>query len=174
MTNPIDPTENAMQEYCTSIGELILWANFIDHQLNLAIILLFVLPDHEMIEPIVAQLDSRMKAELLRKRAKLLEKGVIWRSKITDWIDSVEKINSKRNMVAHHRVAIVNEKIVLHSSQLGKLLDSIPATMRQEAPIGLTDIQTWIASAKAVVSDGDVIIANLTTFRDQVRQQDPA
>ena len=70
-----------MQDFRAVIGELILWTGLIDTQLNKAILGMMALSDHAMIEPIVAQLDARPKAELLKKRAKTIPKE--WRNKIT-------------------------------------------------------------------------------------------
>ena len=158
--------EEQMHDFCAAIGELILWASLIDTQLNKAILGMMALPEHVMIEPIVAQLDARPKAELLKKRAKTIPRE--WRSKITNWVERAEKANAKRNIVAHHGINISGDTITLHSGQLGKIMDSLDtseAAIKPRKPTGIQDMREWIEQAKAAYEEGMTILANLDRFR---------
>ena len=163
-----DVSEEQMRDFCAAIGELILWASLIDGQLNRALLGMLALPEHAMIEPIIAQLDPRSKAELLKKRAKIItSKG--WKNKITNWVERAEKANAKRNIVAHHGILISGDTITLHSDQLVKIIDSLDTSdgvITQGKANGLADIREWIDKAKKVYEEGVVVIANLDRFRE--------
>jgi hypothetical protein len=176
MTEPIDQDikdvdDADMKEFCAAIGELILWASFIDEQLNRALVGMMALPKHAMIEPIVAQLDPRSKAELLKKRAKIIA-STDWRNRIRNWVERAEKVNGKRNIVAHHGVRVADGNILLHSEQLGKIIDSLDTTadtIKTGDSKGLADIKEWIEQAKAAFEEGQNVVANLDRFRETAR-----
>lgn len=159
-----------VKEFCAAIGELILWASLIDGQLNRAIVGMMAFPQHAMIEPIVAQLDPRSKAELLKKRAKIIS-STDWRNGIRNWVERAEKVNAKRNIVAHHGIRVADGKIMLHSDQLGKIMDSLDTTgdkIKVGKSKGLADIEEWIKQAKAAFEEGENIVGNLNRFREAV------
>lgn len=161
-------SEERMRDFCAAIGELILWASLIDGQLNRALLGMMALPEHAMIEPIIAQLDPRPKAELLKKRAKIIT-STDWKNKITNWVERAEKVNAKRNIVAHHGIRISGDVITLHSDQLGKIIDSLDTSdsvIKPGRAKGLTDIREWIDQAKKAYEEGVTIIANLNRFRE--------
>ncbi|MBT0671803.1 hypothetical protein HT136_25890 [Novosphingobium profundi] len=163
-----DVDEAAMKEFCAAIGELILWASLIDAQLNKALVGMFALPEHAMIEPIVAQLDARPKAELLKKRAKTIP-SKDWKNGITNWVERAEKANANRNTVAHHAIRIEGGTITLHTSQLGKILSNLKdndGKLEAGDRKGLSDIQAWIDQARNTYIEGQNVIANLDRFRE--------
>ena len=165
---PLDIDDSAVEAFCKAIGELILWANFVDQQLNCAVISLLTLPQHMMIEPVVAQLDPRQKIELLKGRAKLMP-AEQWRKPILKWAKNVEEVNRKRNVVAHHRIHHVDGVLVLHSDQINKIMSSLEISdgrVRPKSLIGLSDILAWIEQAKKTVGDGRSLLANLERFRE--------
>ena len=165
-----DAEEAKMKEFCAAVGELILWANLIDHQLNQALIAVLALPEHPFIEPIVAQLDARPKAELLKKRVKFLPAGNDWRKRIRAWVERAEKANSNRNIVAHHRVAVDGEGgITLVSSQLTKVFDAITPDMKPAPKRGLAEVREWVRHAQAAADEGQVVLANLAAFAAKAR-----
>ncbi|HYE28774.1 MAG TPA: hypothetical protein VEA61_11145 [Allosphingosinicella sp.] len=173
MTEPVDEdikdvSDADMKEFCAAIGELILWASLIDGQLNRALVGMMALPHHVMIEPIVAQLDPRPKAELLKKRAKIIT-STDWRNKIRNWVERAEKVNAKRNIVAHHGIRVADGKIMLHSDQLGKIIDSLDTTgdtIKVGESRSLADIKEWIEQAKVAFEEGQNVVANLGRFRE--------
>jgi hypothetical protein len=164
--------DDLIQKFSAAVGELILWANSVDHQLNKALMLMLVLPEHAFIEPIVAQLDARVKAELLKKRAQFLPEKNEWRTSIVKWVKRAEKVQANRNVVAHHQVRFVGDKPVLFSAQLGKLFDTITAEIKPAPARGLPEILSWIEQAKTTFEEGENVIVNLKAFADiALRQQ---
>lgn len=160
--------QNQAKEFCAAIGELILWASFIDDQLTKALTRMMALPEHAMIEPLIAQLDARQKSELLKRRAKIIEQPD-WRSRIGNWVERAERANRYRNIVAHHSVRSEGGEILLHSNQLGKILASLDTsggTIRPGKLKGLADIRGWIKEATATFIEGNVVLDNLGRFRE--------
>jgi hypothetical protein len=161
-----------MATFCQAVGELILWANMIDGQLNKAVIAALALSQHAMIEPVVAQLDARPKAELLKKRAKFIT-NVSWRNGIKNWVERTEKVNSNRNYVAHHQIRIRNGKIAFHSDQLGKVFDKLTMTggvIEPQVDKGVADVLDWIEHSKKVYEEGTMVLENLERFRAEAAQ----
>lgn len=164
-----DVGEAESRDFCAAIGELILWASFIDGQLNKALMAILVLPAHAMLESIVAQLDARLKAELLKKRAKLIS-NKNWANGVKNWVERAEKVNGKRNFVAHHSIRVSEGKIVLHSDQLSKIFDAIETAGEQLQPReskDINDIRKWIELAKMTYTEGATVIENLDRLKDK-------
>jgi hypothetical protein len=159
-----NPAEELIQDFSKAVGDLILWANAVDHQLNLSLIAILALPDHPFIEPIVAQLDARAKAELLKKRARLIPPELEWRSKIVKWVREAERVQANRNVVAHHRVGFKDDRPVLHSSQLSKILSSLTSDLQASPARGLPEITSWIDHAVATYEAGEHVLTNLQAF----------
>lgn len=175
-TGIADVGEAEVTAFCAAVGELILWASLIDTQLNKAILGLFALPDHRLIEPIVAQLDARPKTELLKKRAKLIPPGE-WRRRVGKWVEHAEQANAKRNVVAHHGMRIEGGRILLHSDQLTRLIDRLAADGGALIPAdkkGSADVVQWIEQAKAAYGEGETVLANLDRFRGEARLRSAA
>ncbi len=163
-----DDSEAESKNFCAAIGELILWAAIIDGQLNKALIAILALPEHAFLEPIIAQLDARAKAELLKKRAKLITQSE-WRNGVKNWVERTEKINAKRNFVAHHSIRVLDGKLVLHSDQLTKIFDTIDSVddrLVSRNSRDISDVQKWIDLAKTVYEEGATVIENLEQVRD--------
>lgn len=162
-----DTSSTETANFCTAIGELILWASMIDGQLNKALIGALALPDHPMIGPVVAQLDARQKAELLKKRTKFIS-NVSWRNGIKNWVERAEKVNANRNYVAHHAIRTKAGKIGFYSDQLGKVLDTLKLTDQKIEVIedkGIKEVTEWIGHAKQVYAEGANVLDNLDCFR---------
>lgn len=163
-----DAGSTEMAEFCAAVGELILWGSMIDAQLNKALIGTLALPEHPMIEPVVAQLDARPKAELIKKRAKFIT-NVAWRNGIRNWVERAEKVNANRNYVAHHAIHTQDDKITFHSYQLSKVLDALKLGEEETIEIaeekGISEVKEWIEHAKKVSEEGNIVLENLARFR---------
>ena len=166
----VNPNEGAIEEFCRATGELIFWAGFLDQQLNKALIALFALPEHPMIEPLVAQLDPRIKVEIIKKRAKLITADE-WRKRIISWAKKVETTNSRRNIVAHHTVRVEPNGVTLQSDQITKILSRLEVAetgITASDAFRLADIEAWIDGARKAYENGQVVLANLDAIRRQL------
>lgn len=163
--------DEQMDLFCQEIGKLILWCNMIDHQLNQAVIQLFVLPNEVMVEAVVAQLDLRQKLELLKVRAKLLPPENEWRRQLCGWLKQVEKVNERRNIVAHHRVEVRQAKMVLASTQLIKIMKSVDGNLKPKPKSELASLFEWTTHASKTFAAGQTVNENLGRFYDRIREK---
>lgn len=158
-----------MQAFCSGVGELVLWASAIDAQLNKAVIRACVLTETQMLEPIVAELDARIKVGILKASSKHIA-ATDWTDAIRSWVNKVENVNGYRNIVAHHQVKIIDGQLVLYSVQAQKLLKSI----RESSPLpakNIDDIKQWIEYAKDTYEKGGVVVCNLDRFVEEHANQ---
>jgi len=150
-TNGLGSVDDAkMKEFCAVVGALILFASRIDAQLTRALVCMFALPEHPMIEPLVAQMDIRAKADLIKKRAKLIP-TVTWKNRITNWAERAEQVNGKRNMAAHHGISVEDGRIILFSPQLTKIignLETVDNKIVEREKVGQDEIEQWLSKRK--------------------------
>jgi hypothetical protein len=89
---------------------------------------------------------------------------------LESWIKKAEKALTNRNVVAHHRVQVdPNTGIVLATSQMTKILDSITPDMKPVPKRGLKEIQAWIVQAKQTMEESSLVIENLDRFADRIK-----
>jgi hypothetical protein len=166
MANPDEDVQSVYQ----AVGELIMWGAELDAQLTRAIILLFTLEETPFLEPVIAELDSRAKAELLKIRAKNINKNPEWKNGITKWVKKVEIVNQHRNTVAHHRLGFEKGRPVLYAEQARKIFKSIQMPEKKIDPKnGIAEIQTWIKKAEAAHAQGVDVLHNLERFAKLAR-----
>jgi hypothetical protein len=164
----VDPDEQ-MQAFCNGVGELVLWASAIDAQLTKAVIRACSLTESPMLEPIVAELSVRAKADILQARAKHIKTDA-WSKGITKWVGKVDEVNVYRNIVAHHQVAINDGKLVLYSPQARKLLKGIKDLKPAPAKT-IDDIHRWVEAAKDAFTRGQNVLANLDRLAEEAARR---
>jgi hypothetical protein len=171
MSDAEQTPDELVQKVAAAVGELVLWANAVDDQLNRVLMLMLVLPEHPSIEPIVAQLDVRAKTEMVKKRARLIEEDNDWRRAILSWIKDAEKVGTHRNVVAHHQLRFEGDEPVLFSSQLTKLLATLTRELTFQPRNGLPEILQWIEHAKTTFDEGKNVQSNLERFAQEARNR---
>ncbi len=154
-----------MQILCQGVGELVLLASAIDSQLTKAVIMACLITVTPLLEPIVAELDARTKIEILRAISKHIRQ-TDWSKGITKWAEKVEKVNSYRNIVAHHTVAMSDGGLILYSAQARKLLRSIKDS-KLAPPKNINEINKWVAAARETAGQGQTVLANLHKFTEK-------
>lgn len=153
------PDENErMTELCAAIGELILLSTRMDQQLAEAIVFIFVLKPAKMLIPVVSEIETRRKIDLLKARVRKLEPPE-WRGPLLRWCRHAEKVNGYRNFVAHHQVVEEEGNFILFSPQAGKLIKGMDAENTDAAKV-----LTWVNEAEAVLEEGQNVLQNLAPF----------
>jgi hypothetical protein len=151
--------EASMRVFCERVGELVLWGAAIDGQLTEAIVRACSLKRSPMLGPIIGELGTRAKCDILRARAKHIT-NLDWRRGIMSWLATAGQANTYRNTVAHHEVKTVDGKLTLFSGAARKLLASIEDG-KPKPPKSVTDINQWIETAKRAYEQGQTVLANL-------------
>lgn len=158
--------EKQMRDFCTAVGELILWASAIDSQLTKAVIRYFTLTETPLLEPVISELPVRTKIDLLRSRSKHITASD-WSNEVKSWTNKAEKVNGYRNIAAHHQVVSDdNGKPILFSAQARKLLRRIDGSEVQPART-IDDIHKWVKKAKEAFTDGEEVLVNLDRFAEK-------
>ena len=160
----------AYREMYAIVGELILIANALDHQLNRICISLFDLPDAPMVEPIVASLDSARKIEIIKAYASRL-KSQDWKKGLKSHAKAVEVINSARNAAAHSVLSIKQDGAVLTSPAAAKLLKAIDLQTKTADTIQIDDLRSSIKKAEATLGSGENVIENLARLQIERRRR---
>ncbi|MGH9866306.1 MAG: helix-turn-helix transcriptional regulator [Candidatus Acidiferrales bacterium] len=154
-----DPNARFQAAYAV-VGELVLMATALDHQLNHVLIQVLHLADSPMLEAVVATLDINRKVEILKARSKYISNKT-WQRALETYLDKLEKVSRWRN-IACHTALIPDEKhgavfapaaaAMLKSLQLGEF----PTTKR----IPITDLPSNIRLGESALADGQTLLHN--------------
>jgi hypothetical protein len=148
------------REAFAKIGELVLLASALDHQLNHVVIAVLQIAKSPMLEPVVATLDPVRKVEILKARSKHIAQKD-WRKSVDRYLDKVERVLKARN-IACHSPLIKNDRgfefAPPAASKLLKSLDLEQPTLYKRA--GLQQIEDAISIAEGALGDGENILHN--------------
>jgi transcriptional regulator with XRE-family HTH domain len=143
------------------VGELVLLATALDHQLNHVLIQVLHLLESPMLEAVVATLDTVRKIEMVKERSKYIAQSK-WQKPVLTYVDKVERVSKWRN-IACHTPLIPDEKhgAVFAPTAAAKLLKSLqldkdPVSKR----IPIADLKSAIALAESALGEGLNLIEN--------------
>jgi transcriptional regulator with XRE-family HTH domain len=155
-----DPNARFRAAYAV-VGELVLMATALDHQLNHVLIQVLHLAISPMLESVVATLDMNRKVEMLKARSKYISNKT-WQKALEIYLDKLEKVSSWRN-IACHTVLIPDEKhgAVFAVAAAAKLLKSLQLGEHSTAKmIPITDLTPNIRLGESALFDGQNILCN--------------
>jgi transcriptional regulator with XRE-family HTH domain len=143
------------------VGEMVLIATALDHQLNHVLIQVLHLAESPMLEAVVATLDTVRKIEMLKERAKYIAQSA-WQKLVLSYVDKLERVSKWRN-IACHAPLIPDEKhgAVFAPTAAAKLLKSLQIgkdPVAKRAPI--TDLKSAIKLGESALGDGLNLIDN--------------
>jgi transcriptional regulator with XRE-family HTH domain len=143
------------------VGEVVLLANALDHQLNHVLIQVLHLVESPMLEAVVATLDTVRKIEMLKERSKFIGQSR-WQKSVTVYLDKVERVWKWRNIACHtplipddkHGAAFVPTAAakLLKTLQLGK------EPVAKRVPYG--ELKSAIALGESALAEGLALIEN--------------
>jgi DNA-binding XRE family transcriptional regulator len=147
------------------VGELVLLATALDHQLNHVLIQVLHLADSPMLESVVATLDMNRKVEMLKARSKHIYNKK-WQQALQAYLDKLEQVSSWRN-IACHTVLIPDEKhgAVFAPAAAAKLLKNLQLGENPTAKrIPIADLQPKIKLGEAALYGGQELLQNFETL----------
>lgn len=155
----------------SQIGEIVLLASALDHQLTHVVIEALHLTKSPMLEPVVATLESSRKLEILKGRLKHI-KQPNWRKPIEKYVDLVERVNRSRNIACHSQMIRDGDKFVFTSSQAAKLfkglkLEGIPTVERTP----LDSVVSAIGIAEQALGAGVNLIENFERAQAELERR---
>ena len=155
-----DPNARFRAAYAV-VGELVLMATALDHQLNHVLIQVLHLAISPMLESVVATLEMNRKVEMLKARAKYISNKT-WQKSLETYLDKLEKVSSWRN-IACHTALIPDEKhgAVFAVAAAAKLLKSLQLGEHPTAKmIPITDLTPIIRLGASALFDGERVLCN--------------
>lgn len=164
----------AAQRLYAAIGELVLSAAALDHQLNSIVISLFSVEGGPMTFPLIAMIDSSRKIEVVRYRAKLLgERVPDWQKAFDTYLDKVGSVNGMRNTAAHSVLYFDRGKPFLTAVAGNKLLRAMSKAKKLTTDfrikVPLSDLQTAITISREALGLGERLKERLQDFERAVR-----
>jgi hypothetical protein len=151
-------TDPIWRDALSQVGEIVLLASALDHQVTQVVIEALHLTKSPMLEPVVATLDSSRKLEILKGRARHIKQGN-WKKPIEKYVDLVERVNRARNIACHSQIYLDGDKFVFTTSQAAKLfkglkLEGVPTVER----VLLESVANTIKIAEQALGDGADLI----------------
>jgi hypothetical protein len=166
------PTDDPVwRDALSQIGEIVLLASALDHQLTHVVIEVLHLTKSPMLEPVVATLESSRKLEILKGRVKHIRQAN-WRKPLERYVDLVEKVNRSRNIACHSQMLRDGDKFVFSSSQAAKLfkglrLEGVPTVER----VPLDSIVSAIGIAEQALGAGVNLIENFERVQSELERR---
>jgi transcriptional regulator with XRE-family HTH domain len=142
------------------VGEVVLLATALDHQLNHVLMQVLSLTDSPMLEAVVATLDMVRKIEMVKARSKHIAQPT-WRKPVTSYLDKLEKISKWRN-IACHTPLIPDSKhgAVLAPTAAAKLLKDLDLKEPTSRRIPIAELKSAIDLGSSALGDGENVIEN--------------
>jgi hypothetical protein len=146
--------------YCV-VGELVLLANALDHQLNHVLIQILHLVESPMLEAVVATLDTVRKIEMLKERSKFIAQSR-WQKPVVAYVDKLERIWKWRN-IACHTPLIPDDKhgatfVPTAAAKLLRTLQFGKDPVAKRVPYG--ELKSAITLGESALADGLALIEN--------------
>jgi hypothetical protein len=143
-----------------AVGELILLASALDHQLNRACIVLLALPHSPVLESLVASIDATRKLEIVKSCAAEVQEPS-WRKALKKHAELVEEVNRRRNVAAHGTMMMDEGRWVLFSPTVPKILRSINAIKQSKDRLYAEDVEESVRKGNEALSSGQLMLTNL-------------
>ena len=157
------------REAFAKIGELVLLASALDHQLNHVAIEVLHLEKSPMLEPLVATLDPSRKVEILKARSKHIAQKD-WRKHIESYLDKVERVLKVRNIACHSPLVKNERGFEFAPPAATKLLKSLDLTQPSRYKrASLQQVEDAISLAEDALGDGGNILHNFAKLTTELK-----
>jgi hypothetical protein len=141
------------------VGELVLISNALDYLLAEVLIEVLDLGRSTMLMSVIMTLDPARKIEILKARAKLIDKPD-WKKGVTSFLDKAERVYKYRNITCHTQPILVGDKWTLQPFAGAKVLRDIDVPNRRIRPTSFDDLKSAISTAEAALGSGVNLIEN--------------
>jgi DNA-binding XRE family transcriptional regulator len=143
------------------VGELVLLATALDHQLNHVLIQLLHLAESPMLEAVVATLDTVRKIEMLKERSKYIAQSN-WQKPVLAYVDKLERVSKWRNIACHTPlIPDAQHGAVFAPTAAAKLLKSLQLGKDPVAKrVPIADLKSAVTLAESALGDGLNLMEN--------------
>ncbi len=163
--NPGDNDTRFRAAYAV-VGELVLIATALDHQLNHVLMQVLSLTDSPMLEAVVATLDTVRKIEMLKARSKHIAQPA-WRKPLLAYLDKLERVSKWRNIACHTPLIPDSKHGALFApTAAAKLLKHLDPAEPTANRIPIADVQSAIPVGESALGDGMNLLDNFKKMND--------
>jgi transcriptional regulator with XRE-family HTH domain len=142
-----------------TVGELVLLATALDHQLNHVLILVLHLAESPMLEAVIATLDTVRKIEMLKERTKFITQ-TNWQKPVLSYVNKLERVSRWRNIACHTPLIPDDEHgAVFIVTAAAKLLKTLQLGTGPVAK-PYAELRSAISLGETALSDGLNLIDN--------------
>lgn len=165
-----DTPEEINRKAYAIVGELVLTSNALDYLLTDAVIAVMDLEHTPLLFPVVHTLDPSRKIEMLKSRAKLVEKPD-WRKGIEAFTDKVEAVFKFRNIACHATPKLEDGKWFLTGLSAAKIFKNIDLEEKVAKPTPIEDLQAAIKVAEDALGKGQNVVNNFKNLNAEMRKR---
>jgi hypothetical protein len=142
------------------IGEVVLLATALDHQLNHVAIEVLHLIKSPLLEPVVATLDCSRKIEIVRGRIKHIPKQE-WRKIVESYVGAIERILKVRNLVCHAPLVKTDDGFKFAPWAANKIWKSLDVeNPKRVRGASWREVVEGISLAERTLAEGEVVLVN--------------
>jgi transcriptional regulator with XRE-family HTH domain len=142
------------------VGEVVLLATALDHQLNHVLMQVLSLTDSPMLEAVVATLDTARKIEMVKARSRHIAQPT-WRKPLVSYLDKLERVSKWRNIACHTPlVPDSNHGAVFAPTAAAKLLKDLDLQAPTSTRIPVAELNSAIEVGSLALGDGENLIEN--------------
>ncbi|MGA3301802.1 MAG: helix-turn-helix domain-containing protein [Methylovirgula sp.] len=154
---------NEFRDAYEIVGEIVLLATALDHQLNHILIQVLSLEGSPMLESVVATLNMNRKIEMLKERSKFIS-NPDWQKPLAAHLEKLEEISSWRN-IACHNVLVPDEKhvAVFAPTAAARLMKNLLLGENQGVKkIPVKELIAKLTLGESALASGENLIVNFT------------
>ncbi len=169
-----EPDPNPNKEAFAVVGELVMISTALDQLLNRVLITVLDLGDAPLLEPVIATLDTRLKAEILKARAAQIhgkQHAVEWKKRVKQFCDKVESVSHQRNIACHIPPVLEAGVWAFRPVAAAKLLKNLNLTTKSLPNFSLNDLKTAIDTAEQALGAGMNIIENFQRANAEIKRR---
>jgi transcriptional regulator with XRE-family HTH domain len=142
------------------VGELVLIATALDHQLNHVVIEVLPLADSPMLEAAIATLDTARKIEMLKARSKHIVQ-TNWQKPVLSYLNKLERVSKWRNIACHTPLIPDNvHGAIFAPTAAAKLLKDLQLDNPTGNRVPVSELKQVITLGESALGDGLNLIDN--------------
>jgi len=171
MDSTMNDTPDHSKTYAV-VGELVMIANAIDHLLNNVLIAVLSLKPSPLLEPVIATLEPARKIEILKSRAKHINKPD-WKKGVTSFCAKAESVYRQRNIVCHTPAFPEGDTWKFKPVAAAKLLNKLDLENKALEGFPFSDIKAAITTGEAALGAGVSLLQNFARANEERRRRFP-
>lgn len=156
-----------IKEYAL-VGELVLIASAVEHQLTSVLIALLHLTPSPLLFPVIAALDSRRKIEIFKARAAHITGGKRWKENLLNYVDLVERAQKGRNTACHLMPKIDGQTLTFVPIDAARVLKGLDLKQASVKNVKIERLEADLLLARRALGKDEELLANLERVNEEL------